>query len=80
MEHNYRQHRIIAEAERDPDNMLFRALIFISTLREGVSVTIKERQPTQGTFSSSDEAELHALTWAMAWVDRKIAKDEGLYD
>jgi hypothetical protein len=75
MERHYKNYHILAEAERDPDNKLFRALIFIGSTRGGVSFTKKERQPKEGRFSGPDEAEQHAVAWAMNWIDQKSPKD-----
>jgi hypothetical protein len=75
MERHYKNYHITAEAERDPANNLFRALIFIGSARGGVSFTKKERQPREGSFSTSNEAELHGIAWAMKWIDEKSSKD-----
>jgi hypothetical protein len=76
MTRDYKEYNIIAEAERDPENGLFKALIFISTVREGISSTIRERQPKEGSFSNQREAELHGIAWAMDWIDRKTRDKE----
>jgi hypothetical protein len=71
MERHYKNYHIIAEAEVDPSNNLYRALIFIASSREGVSFTKKERQPRDGRFSDPQEAELHGMMWAVGWIDQK---------
>jgi hypothetical protein len=75
MERHYKNYHIVAEAERDPDNNLYRALIFIGSIRGGVSFTKRERQPKTGRFSDPVQAEQHGLAWAMNWIDQKSSRE-----
>jgi hypothetical protein len=73
MEEQYKDYDITVEAERDPDNNLFRALIFIGWKQEGVSITHQERFPPRGAFSERTDAEMIGLERAKHWVDEKTA-------
>jgi hypothetical protein len=73
MEQHYKHYVITVEADRDPANDLFRALIFIGWKQGGVSITNQERFPPHGTFSSPAEAERIGLARARQWVDEQSA-------
>jgi hypothetical protein len=73
MEQRYKDYDITVEAERDPGNNLFRALIFIGWKQAGVSITNQERFPPTGAFSSRTEAERIGLARARQWIDEQTA-------
>jgi hypothetical protein len=76
MEQRYKEYDVTVEAERDPANKLFRALIFIGWTSDGVSFTKQERYPLEGSFSNRSDAELLGMARAMDWIDQKTSAKE----
>jgi hypothetical protein len=70
MEDRYKEYYIVAEAERDPANNRFRALIFIETFYS----SIRYRHPARGRFFIEREAELQGLASGMDWIDKRTAQ------
>ena len=73
MEQRYKDYDVAIEAERDPVNRLYRALIFIGWVRDGVSFTKRERYPLEGTFLNRHDAEVVGMARAMDWIDQRTS-------
>jgi hypothetical protein len=73
MEQRYKDYDVTIEAERDPVNKLYRALIFIGWVSDGVSFTKRERYPLEGTFLNHRDAEIVGMARAMDWIDQRTS-------